>query len=997
MGKKFLMLFVCTMMSASIAWAQTRTVTGTVVDSETGEPIPGAQVKVQGTSLGAVADSKGTFVLKNLPKEAKKVIVSFMGMKTADVALRDGMKVILIPDAKAMDEIVVTGYGSAKKLGSIVGAVATVSNATLEKAVTPNFTDALAGQVSGLSVLSSDGDPTTNATIRLRGINSINASNTPLYILDGAPVSSSVFNTLNPADIQSITVLKDAASTAIYGSRAANGVIVITSRKGRYNERANFTVRAQGGFSTAVSDGIEVMNSQQYVQFRDLIGMPVSDNIRNLVNNYGISTNWRNEVINSCAPTFTVDASVSGGSEHINYYLSLNHHKQEGTIDNSDMHRTTLRANIEGRVNRWFKVGAQVNLGTNTYRQNVEQQDNNDIYLSNPMVFARMAFPYDSPRYYTFDEKGNIVYGERAQHLLYSDLNCPWWINSHRDETQKRLTLNINAFEQINPVAGLTLRAQQSLDGYDYTYSYAKLPYEKFTTPMGGTVAAFTGLTENSFSRYAAYTFTHTAEYTRTIGDHGFTVLLGEETIYKRSRGFGLYTTGQTDPRQVRLTDGTTVAIRNLSDSRAEQSFNSIFMTGSYNYKEKYYADASYRADGSSIFAPGHRWGHFWSIGAMWDMKKESWLENVKWLDILKIRASYGLTGNSSGSGSYAYIGTIGSGSMYNNQASLGIGNPSNSTLTWEKVGALNVGFTMGIFDRAILNVDIYRKKTTDMLMEIPYSFTTGFDGGWGNIGSMVNTGIDVDLNVKVIKTKDWNWTIKGNFNYNKNEITELFAGRDEYVIASTGIKMQVGKPYGEFYYVRYAGVDPRDGKQMWLDKNDNLTKVWDEENNSVFTGKQRYAPWSGGFGTSVSWKGLTLIADFAWQSGKWMLNNDNYFLKNANMGTNYNQAVEMLNIWTKPGDITNIPAYGEAIKFDDHLLEDASFLRLKNLTIQYAFPKKWMKSRNGIKNAKIFFVGRNLFTATKFSGYDPEPDINLVQFNYPNSRQFVFGAELTF
>ncbi len=997
MGKKILTLLVCAIFSASMAVAQTRVVTGTVVDSETGDPIPGAKVMVQGTKMGAIADANGRFVLKDLPKDAKKVIVSFMGMKTADVTIHNGMKVILIPDTKAMDELVVLGYGNAKKLGSVVGAVSTVSNATLEKAVTPNFTDALAGQVSGLSVLSSDGDPTTNATIRLRGVNSINSSNAPLYILDGAPVSSSVFNTLNPADIQSITVLKDAASTAIYGSRAANGVIVITSRKGKFNERANFTVRAQAGFSSAVSDGIQVMNSQQYIQFRDLIGMPVSNDIRNLVDNYGISTNWRNEVINNCAPTYTFDGSVSGGSEHINYFISLNHHKQEGTIDNSGMHRTTVRANIEGRINRWFKLGAQVNLGSNTYQQNAEQQDNEGIYLTNPMVFARMAMPYDSPRYYTFDDYGNIVYGDRAQHLKYSGLNTPWWTNKNRSETQKRLTLNLNAFEQINPIEGLTIRAQQALDGYDYTYSYAKLPYESFTTPMGSTVRANTGLTQNSFTRYAAYTFTHTAEYARTVGDHSFNILLGEETIYKRSRGFSLYTTGQTDPRQVRLTDGTTVAMSNIEDARSEQSFNSIFMTGSYNYKEKYFADASYRADGSSIFAPGHRWGHFWSVGAMWDMKKESWLEKVKWLDILKIRASYGLTGNSSGPGSYDYIGTIDKGSLYNTQASLGIAKPSNNTLTWEKVGALNVGFTLGIFDRAILNVDIYKKKTTDMLMAIPYSYTTGFDSGMGNIGAMTNTGIDVDLNVKIIQTKDWSWTFKGNFNYNKNEITELFAGRDEYVIANTGIKMQVGKPYGEFYSVRYAGVDSRDGKQLWYDKNGNLTKVWNEEENSVFTGKQRYAPWSGGFGTSISWKGLSISADFAWQARKWMMNNDNYFLKNANLGTSYNQAVEMLNMWTQPGDITDIPAYGEAIQFDDHLIEDASFLRLKNLTVQYAFPKKWMTSRNGIKNAKIFFVGRNLFTATKFSGYDPEPDINIVQFNYPNSRQFVFGAELTF
>jgi hypothetical protein len=283
------------------------------------------------------------------------------------------------------------------------------------------------------------------------------------------------------------------------------------------------------------------------------------------------------------------------------------------------------------------------------------------------------------------------------------------------------------------------------------------------------------------------------------------------------------------------------------------------------------------------------------------------------------------------------------------------------------------------------------------MLMDIPYSYTTGFGSGDGNIGSMTNKGVDIDIDVNIMKTKDFRWDFKANFNYNKNEITELFAGRDEYIIANTGLKLQVGKPYGEFYVVRYAGVDSRDGKPMWYDKDGNLTKVYNEERDAVFVGKQRYAPYSGGFGTSATWKGLMVSVDFAWQAKKYMTNNDNYFTKNANMGTSYNQTTDMLNVWTKPGDVTDIPAYGEEIQFDSHLLENASFLRLKNVTIQYTLPKKWMDYTRVLKGARIYAIGRNLLTFTKFSGYDPEPDINLVKFNYPNTRQFVIGAELTF
>ena len=992
--KKRLSLMLLCMVATIAAWAQT-VITGTVVSAADGEPLIGASVKVKGEKAAAVTDMNGKFKINT--EAGKTLVFSYIAMETMERPAKNGMLVKMQTAEEMMDELVVTGYGSGKKLGSLVGSVVTVDNKKMEKATTANFTDALAGQVSGLSVLTSSGDPSKSASIRLRGINSISSSSTPLFILDGAPISSTMFNTLNPSDIQDITVLKDAASTAIYGSRAANGVIVITSKKGKLNEKANLVVKGQYGFSTPVADGLQMMNSQQYIQFRDMIGQPVSQSIKDLVNNYGISTNWRDEVLSNNAPTYTVDAALTGGSEHINYYLSFNHHSQEGLIEQSKMHREALRANVEGRLNRWFKAGVQLNLGTNSYQQNNEAEATDNLYTSNPMLFSRLALPYDAPKYYSFDDNGNIVWGNRADKLKYSGLTHPSFVNENRSYKKNNLTLMLNAFEQLNPIEGLTIRAQQAMDGYDYTTDNRYIPYEAFTTPMGSSVAASEGYVSNSFQRYASYTFTHTIEYRKKIQDHSFSALIGEESIFSRSRSFGVFTEGQTDPRQLRLTDGTSIAIGNVSDSRAEESFNSFFATLSYDFAGKYYLDASYRADGSSKFAPGHRWGHFYSVGGMWDLKKENFLKDVDWLDNLQARATYGLVGNSTGAGSYDYYGLFGTGSMYNGQSSMGISNPSNSTLTWEKVGSFNAGVSFGFLDRVVLNVDAYRRKTTDMLMEIPFSYTTGFGGGMGNIGAMVNKGFDADVNVKILKSNDFDWTFKANVNYNKNEITELFAGRDEYIIANTGLKLEVGKPYGEFYMVEYAGVDPRDGKPMWYDIDGNLTKVYNEERDSKFTGKQRYAPWSGGFGTSFSWNGLSITADFAWQAGKYMTNNDNYFLKNANQGTSCNQSVDMLNIWTKPGDITDIPKYGEQVQFDTHLLEDASFLRMKNLIVQYSFPEKWMKATKGIQNAKVFFVGRNLFTATKFSGYDPEPDINLVKFNYPNTRQFVFGMELTF
>lgn len=997
MEKRLTMFFASLFLCVGMAVAQT-TVKGTVFSQDDGQPIIGAAVQVEGTKIGLLTNMDGEFTI-TLPAGKTQLKISYLGMESQVVAAKNGMRVFLKSDANALEEVVVTGYGSGKKIGSLVGSLKVVDNKVMAQSVTPSFTDALAGQVAGLSVLSSSGDPSQAATIRLRGVNSINSSNAPLFILDGAPISATLFSTLNPADIESVTVLKDASSTAIYGSRAANGVIVITSKKGKLNEKANISFRAQYGISTPVEDGLEMMNSQQYVQFRDKIGQPVSDEIRNLVDKYGLSTNWRDELLSNSAPTYTLEATVSGGSNTTNYYISANHHSQDGLIESSGMKREALRINLDTRVTEWLKVGLQSNLGVSSYQTNAEASADDGIYLANPMVAARMAMPFDVPNYYTIDENGNIIWGERAARFHYSGFNLPWWTNDHRDRKRKTVTVNLNTYEQVTPLQGLTIRAQQALYGYDYTYSGVTVPYEAFTTPMGDKISANNGSVSDAFTRYYSFTFTNTAEYKRNIKGHFFSLLLGQESIITKSRSFSVATEGQTDPRLTTLLNGTTIQINDdyIGDSRYEQVFNSYFGALSYNYNEKYFVDLSLRTDGSSKFAPDHRWATFWSVGAMWNAKKESFLSDVKWLTALEPRISYGTTGNSSGAGSYDYYGLFGGGSLYNGSSTMSIASASNYELTWETVKALNVGLSLGLFDRVMLNVDYYSKKTVDMLMDIPYSYTTGFGSGDGNIGSMTNKGVDIDIDVNIMKTKDFRWDFKANFNYNKNEITELFAGRDEYIIANTGLKLQVGKPYGEFYVVRYAGVDSRDGKPMWYDKDGNLTKVYNEERDAVFVGKQRYAPYSGGFGTSATWKGLMVSVDFAWQAKKYMTNNDNYFTKNANMGTSYNQTTDMLNVWTKPGDVTDIPAYGEEIQFDSHLLENASFLRLKNVTIQYTLPKKWMDYTRVLKGARIYAIGRNLLTFTKFSGYDPEPDINLVKFNYPNTRQFVIGAELTF
>ena len=991
-----MMFFACLFLSIGMAMAQTH-VSGIVTSSEDGEPVIGATVKVVGSqTAGTVTDIEGRFSL-SVSKPGVELEFSSIGMVSKRVKASENMTVVLQVDSHTLEQVVITGYGSAKKLGSVVGSIASVDKKKLESIVTPNFTDALAGQVSGLSVLSGAGDPSQSATIRLRGINSIQSSSQPLFILDGAPIDAAFYATLNPADIESITVLKDAASTAIYGARAANGVIVLTSKQGKYSEQVSLSVRAQYGIAGPTSDGVEMMNSKQYVKFRDLIGQPVSDEVRTLVDKYNINTNWRDEMIDNAAPTLDVNATMQGGGQTVNYYISFNHHKQDGLIEMSKMHRNTLNARINARLNRFFKIGFTTNLGVQRYSQNAEWSATGTIYAANPLVFARKAMPFDTPYQYTIDENGKMIKGDRAIGLKYSGMVMPWWYNAHRNYYRNKLTLNTSVTETFTPLEGLTFQALQSINGLESMNHGSFSPYDAFVDGMGNKIDAMKGSVSASTSRYYQFTLSHTAEWRKQFGDHYVGILLGEETRIERSRGLSAYSEGQTDSRLLLLPHGTTVAPGDLGDSFGEEVANSLFANAEYNYKEKYYVTGSIRRDGSSKFAPGHRWGTFWSAGAKWDLKKEDFLKDVEWLNDLSLSVNYGTTGNDSGTGSYGYFGSYGVGGLYNGESSLGIASMSNPDLTWETTAKWNVGLNFSIFDRAHFQVDFYRNKSTDMLMSIPYSMTTGFSSGIGNVAAMTNTGVEANVDVDILKTKDFYWSFKANVGYNKNEITELFQGRDEYVLANTGLKMAVGHAYGEFYQVRFAGVDPMTGAPLYYDKDGNKTKKFNEERDAVFLGKKRYAPWTGGFGTNFRYKNVSLIADFAWVAGKYMMINDDYFIANPQLATGWNQRVEMLNIWTTPGQITDIPGAKYDVQFTDQMLQNASFLRMKTLSIQYEFPKKWMQATRYIKGVKVFGIARNLFTITPFEGYDPEPDMNLVQFNYPNTRQFVFGAEISF
>ncbi|MDE7025880.1 MAG: TonB-dependent receptor, partial [Paramuribaculum sp.] len=978
------------------------------------EPLIGASVQPVGSNDGVSTDLDGNFTLR-VPASIKEIKVSYIGMKSVTLPVSAQMRIVLEPASNMLETVIVTGYGSGKKLGSVVGAVNIVDDQVFEDTPSSNFVDALQGQVPGLNIFSNTGEPgALPSSVRIRGVSSLNASTTPLYILDGAPVTSSVFTTLSPSDIANVTVLKDAASTAIYGSRAANGVIVITTKKGQYGDKAKVSVKASAGFSQRADSKIEIMNSQQYIQFRDLVNAPVEQKIRDLVNNYNINTNWMDELVSNTAPMYSLEGRVQGGTDKVRYYLSLGHYDQEGLITNSGIRRETLRANIDSKVNNWLAIGFSGNLGyekteANSAAAGNEADNNGAIYTNNPFLAAFNLLPFDSPYYYSFDDNGNIIYGDHAEYLHYSKQSNPNDFNRlawpHGNKTTVSAMLNL--YEQITPLKGLTIRAQQALSAFDYRSSNHRPEYGTWKTPMGDEVTDWNGVkgsASESFQRYYQWTYTNTIEYKFNIADkHDFSVLAGQESVIQKNNSFGVSTSGQPNADQWLLDQGTMIDMKNVAYGLTESTINSWFFNLSYSFDNRYFLDASYRRDGSSKFAPNHRWANFYSIGLMWNIKNEKFMQDIKWLSDLKLRGNYGTTGNS-GIGDYAYQGTVDGKGIYNEAPTLGLAGQNNNNLTWETVKQFDLGIDLGFLDnRLTLMADFYIKDTKDMLMSVPYSYTTGFTGGAANVGAMRNTGVDVDFGATIFRNKDWYVGANVNFNYNKLEIKELFNGLDKFTKPGTGITYEVGKNPFELHNVIYAGVDPRDGQQMWYTKDGNLTKHYSED-DEVALGKSYIAPWNGGFGVNARWKGISLRADFNWSAQKYIFNATNWYIRDPRNAVERttNGAVELLNVWTKPGDVTDMPnrfdLYGQPqiIKPDSRFVEDASFMRLKNLTVSYSLPKKWM---NTIKLSDItfHFTGRNLITITDFTGVDPEYQANVVQMMYPNTRQYEFGLEVTF
>ena len=956
-------------------------VTGQIISADDNQPVIGVSIIEKGTTNGVITDVDGNYSIM-VTKSPTSLQFSYIGMKTVEkeftAATRFDLK--MESSAEMVDEVVVVAYGVRKK-GTTTGSMSVVKDKIMEAVPTPSFDQALQGQASGLQVLSSSGEPGAVANFKIRGINSINAGTEPLFILDGVAVSSEDFSAINPSDIESVSVLKDASSTSIYGARAANGVIVITTKRGRVGDNGKIAVRAQYGVSSLAYGKWDVMNTTERLNYEEEIGLRKAGSYdRELLERTNID--WRDVVYNDAASFYSTEIQTSGATQGgFNYFISGNIFSQDGIAVGSSYDRYTFRANLEAKINNWFKVGSNA---TFAYEKISEAQEG-EYTTSTPISASRLMLPYWNP----YKEDGSWASAADGS-WTGSNVNPMEWQTTNWNDTNKWKVI-ATAFAELRPLPGLTLRTLGGIDFLDMRSNNETSP--DFVGNQGE------GAIGRGFSRATNLTWTNTISYLFDIkDDHHFNVLLGQEAVDNQSDAFSVIGRGQTNSYLVNLSAATRADIP--TDSRSGSTYLSFFGRAEYNYLGKYFVDLSARRDASSRFGTNSRWANFWSVGTMWNAKAESFLENVSWLDNAQLLASIGTSGNSS-IPDYDHLALVAGGPIYGLEGQVLPGlapySKGNEDLTWEKTTILNITMKLGFLNRFNLTAEFYNKYTSDMLMAVPVSVVGGYSTRWSNMGAMVNRGVDLDLNVNVLKFKDFLWTVSANASYNKNEIKELYEGRDEYELSTTGLFLKKGHSFGEFYTNRFAGVNPANGDALWYDKNGNLTNECLDE-DKVLVGKSYIAPWQGGFGTSLSWKGLTVSTQFSWVADRWMMNNDRYFNESNGTFVNYNQSKKMLyDRWKKPGDVATVPRYGIAAQLDSRFLEDASFLRWKNLMVSYTLPANLLAPLKEVENIRVYAQGQNLLTFTKFQGMDPESSMNIYAAQYPMSRQFSIGLEIGF
>ncbi len=1028
--------------------AQEKSISGEVTSSIDGLPLPGVSVIVKGTTRGAQTDFDGKYTISGSAGEV--LVFSFIGMKNAEATIgaSNTINMSLDEDVAALDEVVVVAYGTQTKQ-SIVGSVGVVSSTTIENQQVTSPLRALQGAVPGVSLITAGGQPGTNPTIRIRGFGSLNASAAPLIILDGAAYNGNL-NAISQDQIESMSVLKDASSTSLYGSRGANGVIVITTKKGRKNSAPKVTIRSQIGLSNptiglhdlaSVDDQFRytweaLKNTNQYV-----LGQSATDAAQNasngLVDYFGYNpynvanpvdangnlttanklweNSWEDEVIRNDVLRVNHNISLSGGDDRSTYFMSFDYLNDEGPVIKSGFERISARVNLESQVNDWFKVGFNTSFSRST-SGSPDQTSGSTTQAISWIYNVSDVYPVyarDGNGQLLRDTAGDVFYDLGNGFVPGQSVNSVRPSNGGENilasiflgrENRRRTSYLGNAFAEIKLFEGLTFRTNLSYENYLFDSFSFDDDLFSFATNLGGRVDQDRDLT-------TTLNAIQSLNYTKSFGNHNFSVDLITEAYTFEFDDLGAQGTGFLP--NVEVLDGAT-SPESVEGNTVMERLNSYLGRLTYNFNEKYYLEGSFRRDGSTRFSEETRWGNFFSVGGSWIVSNEGFLSDSNTLTYLKFRGSYGELGNNqifiSGSNPLAqdyfpYQSVFNLG--WNNEGNTGVllGGVADPTISWEKTSSTNIGVDFELFNGTISGtVDYYSKESVDLIYDKPIPSSTGVSEITTNIGSIKNSGWEVTLNSINVSTDDFSWSSGINFSLDKNEITELT--QDEFI---NGSKLwKVGNSIFDFYIDEWAGVDPADGFGMWymdvLDANGNvIDKVTTKDNDQA----TRYQQGSslpdiyGGFTNTIRYKqfDLSILANFSF--GGYLLDSDYSGLINQFQNPGSNHHVDVVNRWQNPGDITDYPLLltgnNNHSSRSTRFLFKNDYIRLKSLTFGYNLPESVLE-KIGFSQVRLFLQADNILTWQSHKGIDPEQAFNgLTNNRSPLAKTITTGAILQF
>jgi TonB-linked SusC/RagA family outer membrane protein len=1043
MNKFLVLLFISiTLLNTNIINAQVRRITGNVIHGESQRPIPGASVTVKGTSIGTISNTNGAFQL-DVPAESDTLVISFIGMKSEEVQI-DGQSInaILFPDIIGVGEVMVVAYGISTR-ESYTGSASTIGSENLQHRQNSSLTKSLQGLVSGLQATSGSGQPGENAALRIRGISTFGDAS-PLIVVDGFPFSGNL-NAIPGHDIQSVTVLKDAPATALYGSRAANGVIIITTKKG-VDKEPSLTINATYGLSDrAISEYSRVTTPQYYeLMWETLRNTRVAQgktpevaateasaglisylggyNAYNVSNGEVVGTDgninpnallrwnddWQKETFRT-GQRREISINAHGGNEKTSFYASASILNDKGLINASDFNRYTARLNVESQLKEWINMGMNVSgsLADQNFPVSTGSQFLNPFYFTGHIAPIFPVYQYDQGGILQTDAEGKPLYDfgtgfGRAR--TFGPNTNPLATTVLDTRMYRQDNGNIRSFIDFTIAPGLLLKLTASGD----LYSMSGINHEN---QQYGPSASFRGRSVRESQRNFSFTANQLLTYTQQFGKHKLSALAGHESNALRQNTLSATRSGFPFPGLIELAAASTAE----GSTSWEHNYRIESYLGriDYSFADKYYLSANYRTDGNSIFHEDTRWGDFWGVGFAWRATKEEFLKDLIWLSNLKLKASYGMQGNDKIGTFYAYQGLYTTGLNNLNYPGLIASRLPTPDLTWEKLESANFGLEMTIFNRLAVNLDYYIRNNNDLLFAKPLPPSTGFSAMDANIAHLQNKGIDLELDAKVISTANFSWNLNVNLSHYRNTIKAL---PDKHIVSGNK-RWEVGRSVYDFWMQEWAGVNPDNGKAQWY--KDELVMVdgqvqFNDDGTRKTTGKKLlteiyseatsyYAgsaipDLTGGVINTFRIFDFDLTALFNFGIGGKIYDIEYNRLMHAGGNNGITWHTDILDRWTPENRETNIPALNgntDVILQSTRMLFDADYLALNYLTVGYSLPTPVI-NKTKLAGLRVYVTGENLLLFTKRVGIDPQQSFTgTSSSNYPPMRTIAIGLNI--